>query len=180
MEIRAKVKRITIDVRHFNNFDEDNAIDAIERALRDYDPLSVIKNFSAEDVSEKYDSELVNEYCPYCDSEVTILANEWGICPECKTPLLPCSECGECTLECPFTSEENDFIQLLTFPSNDDDYGIVFKVNKNWLIKYIRGIDYDSLEGFLKSYTWDESYIIYEKLKGTEYFREDDDDEISE
>ena len=43
------------------------------------------------------------EYCPYCNSEQVIYAKGITACPECETPLAPCSMCEDCDYDtCPY------------------------------------------------------------------------------
>lgn len=56
------------------------------------------RNCSADEILDR----LTLEFCPYCENEVVIFAEGVTACPECGTPLAPCSVCEECKTECPY------------------------------------------------------------------------------
>ena len=63
-------------------------------------------------------------------------------------------------------------IELCTFPVSDEDYCLSFIVPEKWCSDYLSKNNYkycrkktDNLKEFLETYTWDETYFIYQTAR---------------
>ncbi len=65
-----------------------------------------------------------------------------------------------------------DCVELCTFPVIDEDYCLSFVVPKKWCSDFLSKNNYnncrkktDNLKEFLETYTWDETYFIYQTAR---------------
>ena len=129
------------------------------------------------------------EVCPHCDSENVIQWNtdEWGYtakCQHCEEKMMLCDECMheynpetdmyEYTGYCDWCDDNGGVcyrddtpVLLSTYGQYEEDGDVqhvrYFTVPKNWLWKYVKTNELETLDNFLSSYIWDTTIDVYEK-----------------